>query len=104
MCPTLLGRVETRTAILLGPAIIGTILSLLTDNEGWIVLIGLYYLIGAALDVTIYPLIIKWQPPWLTFVLGLGEFVIVYLLAQALDVGLSPAEAVVWYWFAWVMS
>src|SRR5215210_5836741 len=104
MCPTYLGRVQTRTAILLGPALIGTLLSLLTDNEGYIVLIGLYYLIGVALDTTLYPLIIKWQPPWLTFVLGLGEFVLVYVAAQLLDVPLEPVEAIVWYWVSWLIA
>jgi hypothetical protein len=104
MCPTFLGRVQTRTAILLGPAIIGAILSLLLDNEGYIVLIGLYYLIGVALDTTLYPLIIKWQPPWLTFVLGLGEFVLVYVAARLLDVPLEPVEAIVWYWASWVIA
>jgi hypothetical protein len=104
MCPTFLGRVQTRTAILLGPAIIGTIISLLTDNEGWIVLIGLYYLIGVALDTTFYPLVIKWQPPWLTFVLGAGEFVLVYVAARLLDVPLEPVEAIVWYWVSWVLA
>jgi hypothetical protein len=104
MCPTFIGRTETRTAILIGPAIIGAILSLLLDNEGFIVLIGLYYLVGVVLDLVLYPLIIKWQPPWLTFVLGFGEFVLVYVLAQVLEVPLSTVEAVVWYWIAWAMA
>ena len=35
MCPTVLGRVETRVAILIGPAILGAILWLITGNEGY---------------------------------------------------------------------
>jgi hypothetical protein len=104
MCPSPLGRVETRTFILLGPAIIGTILSLLTGNEGFIVLIGLYYLIGVVLDVLFYPQVIKWQPPWLTFVLGAGEFALVYIAAQVLDVGLKPIDAIWWYWVSWAIA
>src|SRR5205807_2136314 len=34
MCPTVLGRVQTRIAILIGPAILGTILSLATGRAG----------------------------------------------------------------------
>jgi hypothetical protein len=104
MCPTFLGRIQTRTAILLGPAIIGAVLALLLDDEGYIVVIAIYYLIGVALDTTLYARIIKWQPPWLTFVLGLGEFVIVYVLAQVLEIGLTTAQAVVWYWVAWLLA
>ncbi len=104
MCPSVLGRVETRTAILVGPAILALILYLVLGNEGYLVLLGIYYLIGVALDTTIYPQIIKWQPPWLTFVLGAGEFVIVYVLGQILDVPLQPIDAIWFYWLAWTMA
>ena len=104
MCPSVLGRVETRTAILVGPAILGLILYLLLDNEGYLVLIGIYYLVGVALDTTIYPRIIKWQPPWLTFVLGAGEFVIVYSLGKILEVPLESFDAIWFYWVAWTMA
>ena len=104
MCPSVLGRVETRTAILVGPAILALILYLVLGNEGYLVLLGIYYLVGVALDTTIYPQIIKWQPPWLTFVLGLGEFVLVYVLAMTLEVPLEPLQAVWFYWASWVMA
>ena len=104
MCPTILGRIETRTFILIGPAILGAILSLLTGNEGFIVIIGIYLLQGVVLDVFFYPYVIKWQPPWLTFVLAVGEFVITYTLAQVLDVRPQPIDALWWFWLAWTLA
>src|SRR5207237_7612265 len=101
MCPTVLGRVQTRWAVLIVPAIIATIISLITGNEGWIVLIGVYFVLGVALDTAFYPFIIRWQPPWLTFTLAVGEFVLVFILAHALKVGLTNTEAILEYWIAW---
>lgn len=101
MCPTVLGRVQTRWAILLVPAIVATAISIGTGNAGWIVLIGVYYVLGVALDTAFYPFVIRWQPPWLTFVLAVTEFVLVFILAHALKVGLSNLEAVLLFWVAW---
>jgi hypothetical protein len=101
MCPTVLGRVQTRWAILIIPAIIATIISLITKNEGYIVLIGLYFVIGVALDTAFYPFVIRWQPPWLTFVLAVGEFVLVFIAAHFLKVPISNTAAIVEYWVAW---
>jgi hypothetical protein len=95
---------ETRTAILVGPALLGLILSLATGKAGWIVLIGVYLLLGVALDTGFYPFVIRWQPPWLTFVLALGEFVLLYVLSQVLEIGLSPVQAIVFYWVSWAIA
>ena len=104
MCPTVLGRVQTRWSILIVPAVIATVISILTKNEGWIVLIGVYFVLGVALDTAFYPFIIRWQPPWLTFALAVGEFVLLYILAHVLKVGLTNLEAVLLYWGAWILA
>ena len=118
MCPTHLGRIETRTYTLIGPAILATIISLITQNEGWIVTIGVFYLMGVALDLTVYNYFIQWQPPWLTFVLAVFEFILLFILIKTLTPGDppygTPWEAgvlntddwrpIVLYWVSWVIA
>ena len=103
MCPTVLGRVQTRWSILIIPAIIAAVISVVTHNPSWIILIGLYFVIGVALDTAFYPFIIRWQPPWLTFTLAVGEFILVYIAAKTLK-GIhfkSDIEPILAYWIAW---
>jgi hypothetical protein len=111
MCPTQLGRIETRTIILLPGAILATILSIVNSNESWIVVIGIYLIMGVILDIVFYPYVIRWQPPWLTFVLAVGEFVILFVIVHVIARATTPpkltltdGDAIFLYWVTWVLA
>jgi hypothetical protein len=107
VCPTPTGRVHTRvTTILIGPAVLGLILTLVTGNLDWIVLVGVYLLMGVVLDTTIYSWLLKYQPPWMTFVLALAEYGILLAITQLLEgfPNISVLEATIFYWACWVLA
>ena len=104
MCPTPLGRIQSRTVIIWGPAILGLILWIVDGRPDWLVLVGVYLLLGVALDACVYSWILRYQPPWMSFVLALAEFGLLYVLAQILELNLTPAEAIIFYWVCWAMA
>jgi hypothetical protein len=104
MCPTLLGRLQTRIAVLVLPALIGLVLSLVLDEWDWLALIGIYLVMGAVLDIAIYNPIASWQPPWLTGVLGLAEFVLLLVLALVLGLDIPVWQAAIYYVAVWLIA
>jgi hypothetical protein len=105
MCPTPLGRLHTRVAIIAFlPALLGLGVSLATDNPRYIVLIGLYLVLGVTLDAVVYSWALRYQPPWMTFVLAIVEFGLLLALAKAVHVGLPVLDALWLYWASWILA
>jgi hypothetical protein len=104
MCPTLVGRIHSRVAALALPALLGVVLSLVTGREDWIVLIGVLLLMGTALDVLVYSWLIRYQPPWLTGLIGLSELGFLFVLAHLLKLELTDLEAIVFYVISWSLA
>jgi hypothetical protein len=111
MCPTPTGRIHTRTATIILPALFGLIVSLVTGHFDWLALIGIYYVQGILLDTTIYAWLFRFQPPWMTFVLAVAELGILLVVSQIIGneagSGLSNiqiGEAIIFYWIAWILA
>lgn len=104
MCPTPIGRIHTRVATLVPPALLGVILSLIDGKPDWIVLIGVFLLMGVTLDSAVYSWLLKYQPPWMTGVLGLAELGILFVLANVLELDLTAAQAIIFYIVSWLLA
>lgn len=104
MCPTPIGRIHTRVATIAGPALLGLVISLITFNPGWIVLVGVLLLLGVALDAAVYSWLLKYQPPWMTIVLAFAEFALLLLLALILEIPVPVLGAIVFYWVCWALA
>ncbi len=103
MCPTPAGRVHTRVACMAGPALLALLLWLVTGRPDWLVLIGVFLVLGVALDSGVYPWAVRWQPPWMSGVLGLFELGLLVVLGSVLELDLSIPEAIALYVVSWLL-
>lgn len=104
MCPTPIGRLHTRVATIWGPLLLAAIITAITGFEDWVVLIGVFLLMGATLDLVVYPQVLKYQPPWMTGVLALFELGVLWSLANILELRISDLDAILFYWGAWALA
>ena len=107
MCPTPTGRIHTRvTTILLGPAVLGLILTLITGHLDWIVLVGVYLLIGVFLDTRSTRGCSSTSRRGCRFVLALAEYGFLLAVTQWLEgfPNVSVLEATIFYWACWVLA
>ena len=110
MCPTHTGRIHTRSATIVLPALLGLILSLISGHWDWLALVGVYYLLGVFLDTAVYSWLLKYQPPFVAVVLALAEFGLLLVLAGLLNDAngglavISIPEAVIFYWACWILA
>jgi hypothetical protein len=105
VCPTPIGRLHTRVSTIVLPALLGVVVSLIMRDPDWIALIGLYLILGVALDALVYSWAVRYQPPWMTFVLALVELGLLLALAhRGVDLTLSLVGSIVFYWVAWLLA
>ena len=111
MCPTPTGRIHTRTAVIVLPALFGLIVSLVTGHFDWLALIGIYYVMGIFLDTAVYSWLFRFQPPWMTFVLAIAELGFLLVLANIIGstaggglAHVGTGEAIIFYWCAWILA
>jgi len=86
------------------PALLGLVTSVVAGNIAWLVLIGVYLLLGVALDSAVYSWLIRYQPPWLAGLLAVAELGLLLILVDVLQLGLKIPAAIVFYWVAWALA
>jgi len=104
MCPTPVGRIHTRVATIWLPALLGAIVALATWNADWIVLIGVFLLLGVALDAAVYSWLLRYQSPMTTFALAVAELALLLVLTGVLGLEIPILGAIAFYWGAWLLA
>jgi nitrous oxidase accessory protein NosD len=101
---TLRGRLESRLAAALLPALAAAVLA--GALEAWwpIELVGLMVAVGLALDATAYHRLIAYQPAWLAVPLGALELGLTMTLVVALGVDAPVGPAVAFFAGAWLVA
>ncbi len=104
MSYTLRGRLDSRLAASLAPAVAAALLALGIHRWWPVEVAGLMIAVGLALDVTVYHRLLDYQPGWAALPLGALELSIVTALAYALRLGAPLAAAVAFFCGAWLVA
>ncbi|MGI8631695.1 MAG: hypothetical protein ACR2NA_04010 [Solirubrobacterales bacterium] len=97
MCPTPIGRVHTRVYGLIPGACLAALVAVFAGNIDWLVLVGVFLLMGVALDSAVYPWILKYQPPWMTGILALAELLLLLVLASVVELEITIVGGIILY-------
>ena len=104
MSYTLRGRIDSRLAAALGPALAAAALSLVLHRWWPLELAGLMLAVGVALDLVVYDRLLDYQPGWAALPLGALELAIVTALAYGLELGAPLSSAVAFFAGAWLLQ
>jgi hypothetical protein len=103
MSYTLRGRIETRLAAALLPALLAAALSPLLHKWWPLELVGLMTAVGLLLDATVYHRLLAYQPGWLALPLGLVELGLTMGAARVLDLNGPLWPALALFGAAWLL-
>jgi nitrous oxidase accessory protein NosD len=101
---TLKGRIESRLAAALIPALAAAVLAVALGEWWPLELVGLMVGVGLALDATAYHRLIPYQPAWAAVPLGALELGLTMALAIALGVGAPLRPAIALFAGAWLVA
>jgi hypothetical protein len=103
MAYTLSGRLQSRLAAALVPLLVACVLAVALPAWWPLELAGLMLGVGLALDL-LYDRVQAYQPGWAALPLGVGELVLVMVLARLLSLGAPLTAALAFYAGAWVLA
>jgi hypothetical protein len=104
MSYTLRGRLESRLAAVLLPALAAGALAVFLKDWWPLELAGLMLAVGVALDALVYHRLLRYQPGWLALPLGLLELGIVMGLVFALGVEAPLNAALALFAGSWLLA
>jgi hypothetical protein len=104
MSYTLRGRIDSRLAAVLVPAVAAAILGLVLHRWWPVEVAGLMFGVGLALDLLLYDRVIDYQPGWLALPLGALELGLVTALVYATGVRAPLGAAAAFFAGSWVLA
>ena len=104
MSYTLRGRIDSRLAAALGPAIAAAVLALVLHRWWPVEVAALMAGVGVALDLLVYDRVLDYQPAWAALPLGALELGAVTALAYTLNVRAPLPQAIAFFCGAWLLA